>query len=81
MGTSLIAAGNTYNACLFVLVHKGYQLSVEEIGEGLLWNARRGDNTFSAYSPPELLGLVAMWESRGADWNKQVPDIIADLTK
>jgi len=77
--TNLVAAGNTYNPCLLLLRDKGYQLSAEESGERLLWNARKGDHAFMAYSPPELLGIVVLWESFGEDWNKQYPNLIGEL--
>ncbi len=35
---------------------------------------------FMAYSGPKLLGLVALWEHLGEDWNQQEPDILGELT-
>jgi hypothetical protein len=78
---SLIAAGNTYNPCLVVLKNKGYDVSIEEGEETLLWVATSNRNTFSAYSPPELLGIVCLWESFGENWNVQEPDILGEITK
>jgi len=77
--TGLIAAGNTYNPCLLLLRDKGYQLSAEESGERLLWNASRDNHSFTAYSPPELLGIVVLWENFGDHWNRQDPNLIGEL--
>jgi hypothetical protein len=78
---SLVAAGNTYNPCLLVLRSKGYHLWAEESGERLLWNASKNGHSFMAYSPPELLGLVVLWENLGNDWNQQSPDILSEVTE
>ena len=32
-----------------------------------------------AYSGPELLGLVVLWEHLGSNWNQQQPDIYSEL--
>ena len=32
-----------------------------------------------AYSGPELLGLVDLWEHLGENWNQQKPDILGEL--
>jgi hypothetical protein len=33
-----------------------------------------------AYSGPERLGLVVLWENLGEDWNQQKPDLLGELT-
>jgi hypothetical protein len=78
--TSLVAAGNTYNPCLLILTQKGYRLWVEEGEECLLWNAEKAGQSFMAYSPPELLGIVILWEELGENWNRQHPDLISELS-
>jgi hypothetical protein len=78
---SLVAAGNTYNPCLLILRSKGYELWAEESNERLLWNASKDGNFFMAYSPPELLGIVVLWESYGTNWNQQRPNLIAEVTE
>jgi hypothetical protein len=77
--TSLVASGNTYNPSLIVLRDKGYDLWLEKGDDGSLWCARKGDQSFLAYNGPELLGLVALWESLGEQWNQQSPDIYSEL--
>ncbi len=83
MGTktksSLVASGNTYNPSLIVLRDKGYEIWLEKGENGSLWCARKGDQDFLAYSGPELLGLVALWEHLGDAWNQQRPDIYGEL--
>ncbi len=73
------AAGNTYNPCLLILAVKGYGLSSEELEDGMIYSAEKGENRFSGFSPPELLGIVVLGETFGEDWNRQLPDILADV--
>jgi hypothetical protein len=77
--SNLVAAGNTYNPSLLVLRDKGYDVWLESGEDSLLWCARKGDHGFLAYSGPELLGLVVLWEHLGEDWNQQSPDLLGDL--
>jgi hypothetical protein len=79
VGSSLVASGNTYNPCLIVLRNKGYELWLEKGENGSLWCARKGEQSFLAYTAPELLGLVVLREHVGDAWNQQQPDIYRDL--
>ncbi len=79
--SSLVASGNTYNPSLIVLRDKGYDLWLERGEEGSLWCAKKGDQRFLAFSGPELLGLVVLWEHLGENWNQQEPDIYGELTE
>ncbi len=81
MSHSLVAAGNTYNPCLLVLFERGYDLSAEEDGDRMLWNATKGEASFTGYSPPELLGIVTLWEAYGPDWNRQEPNLISEIPR
>jgi len=81
VNSSLVASGNTYNPSLIVLRDKGYDLWLERGEEGSLWCARKGDQSFLAFSGPELLGLVVLWEHLGENWNQQEPDIYGELTE
>lgn len=70
------SAGNTYNPCLLALRAKGYELTlwftIDRGGEYQSnWDAQLGEQSFSASTPIELLGLVAMWEVRGDNWQTQ----------
>jgi hypothetical protein len=70
---SIRIAGNTMIPALHALRVKGYALSVwYTLGDdgGLVpqYDAEKDGRAFSATSPEELLGLVAMWEVRGDDW-------------
>jgi hypothetical protein len=78
--SGLVAAGNTYNPSLIVLRQKGYDLWLEKAEDGSLWCARKGEQSFLAYSGPELLGLVVLWEQLGETWNQQRPDILGELS-
>ena len=74
---SIRIAGNTQNPALNTLREKGYKLWIEpddlseESGEFIDWNAQKNGRYFSATDPAELLGLVAMWEFRGDDWQQK----------
>jgi hypothetical protein len=75
----LVASGNTYNPSLIVLRSKGYKVWLEKGDNGSLWCASKGDQGFLAYTGPELLGLVSLWENLGKDWNQQSPDVYGEL--
>jgi hypothetical protein len=77
----LVASGNTSNPSLIVLRNKGYDLWLEKGDNGSLWCARKGDHSFLAYSGPELLGLVTLWENLGKEWNQQRPDVYSELVE
>ena len=77
--SSLVASGNTYNPSLIVLRDKGYDLRLENGDNGTLWCAQKAQHRFLAYSGPELLGLVVLWEYLGETWNQQSPDIYGEL--
>ena len=80
-------AGNTEVPAFLALQEKGYEVSwkfrsKEEIKLGkypkLVHNvdfeAKKGNVSFSAYSIVELLGLVAMWETRGNNWQTKTDE-------
>lgn len=71
---SIRIAGNTWIPALHALHAKGYALSIwYTLGaDGCpvpQYDAEKDGRTFSATSPVELLGLVAIWEVRGDDWH------------
>ena len=76
---TIVAYGNSYNGCLLLLQSKGYRLWSEIDGDKVLYFARQGDETFLAYTPPELLGIVCLWEGFGERWNIQEPDLLTRL--
>jgi hypothetical protein len=66
-------AGNTENPCLLALRAKGYKLRLwftkdRPGGYNQNFDAEKGGRCFSATTAAELLGLVAMWETQGDDW-------------
>jgi hypothetical protein len=78
---TLVASGNTYNPSLLALREKGYDVWLESTADDdrSLWFGRKDDRSFLAYSGPELLGLVALREHFGDDWNRQEPDLYGEL--
>jgi len=79
VASCLVASGNTYNPSLIVLREMGYELWLEKGDNGSLWCAKKGGQSFLAYTGPELLGLVVLWERLGKNWNQQEPDIYSEL--
>ena len=73
---SIRIAGNTEIPSLLALQTKGYALKLwrcKSHDDEYLQNfdAEKDGCIFSATTAEELLGLVAMWEVRGDDWQKQ----------
>jgi hypothetical protein len=67
----LSAAGNTEIPALLVLESNGYEITVI----GADWKAVKYQNEFVANSPLELLGLVEIFNQRGAAWHANDSDI------
>ncbi|GAA1394314.1 hypothetical protein ACFQZ4_02895 [Catellatospora coxensis] len=72
-------AGNTGGPALFALRAKGCAVSLSYLREGpgeytAEYTAAKDGCLFSAGTPEELLGLVAMWEVRGDDWRAGTDD-------
>jgi hypothetical protein len=64
--SSLVASGNTFHPSLIVLLDEGYDLWLEKADHGSsLWCATKGEHRFLAYSGPNLLGLIVLWEHLG----------------
>ncbi|QDU97412.1 hypothetical protein [Lignipirellula cremea] len=67
-------AGNTLIPCLQAIAAKGYSIKHYFLANDPNdWDhpqrdAEKDTRLFSATSPAELLGLIAMWEVRGDDW-------------
>ena len=71
--TKIRAAGNTAAPALYALHAKGYAVTLsygrdDADGYTAEYEAEKDGCLFSATTPEELLGLVAMWEVRGDDW-------------
>ncbi len=90
-GVRIRIAGNTYIPALLALQARGYRVWLEYMkveDPKNPWHpympdyqAEKDGSYFSATSPVELLGLVAIAETRGDDWRfKQgEPDILDEL--
>jgi hypothetical protein len=76
----LTAAGNAEVPAYLVLIAKGYEVSPTG-SQGVLWLARKDQNSFTADGMLELLGLVAMAESRGLNWRATDQEIEAFIMK
>ncbi len=61
-------AGNVRDPSLLAILSKHYQVCVEGDDDCQVWVAVRGSNRFSAADPLALLGLIALYEQRGAAW-------------
>jgi len=62
-----------------VLRQKGCDLWLEKGENGSLWCAKKGEQSFMAYTGPELRGLAVLWENLGENWNQQQPDVYGEL--
>jgi hypothetical protein len=90
-GVCIRIAGNTEMPALLALRAKGYRVWLEYMkvdNPKNPWHpympdyqAEKAGAYFSATTPLELLGLVAMWETRGDDWKfrRGEPDILDEL--
>lgn len=80
----LSSAASTTNPCLLLVRDKGFRLRMtRERRPGgrvrCIYIAEKEELRFAADSGPELLGLVALWESYGAHWNRQEPDVFDNI--
>lgn len=74
----------TYDPALLVLKSKGYTVRLEAVEDRFAeWHAQKGDDEVVATNPVELLGLVALWEARGDDWERRSdePSIYEELVE
>ncbi len=67
---TIAAAGNTLVPAYLALRQKGYRVHRDPPRRGCpeLWYAEAGARRFVAEDPVTLLGLVALWETRGDNW-------------
>ncbi len=83
-GVSIRVAMNTWVPALLAIRAKGYRLWVDYHKYDdpahplhpyqLDYQAEKEDAYFSATTPVELLGLIAMWETRGNRWKAEPGD-------
>jgi hypothetical protein len=74
----IAAAGNVEAPAYLTLLAQGFELHCDSRGQ---WTAKKGDTAFSANSPLELLGLAAMYDARGAQWQASDAELDAFLAK
>ena len=75
------AAGNVEVPAYLSLVAKGYAVTCERRSEADYWLAEGPLGRFGADSPIELLGVVAVAETRGQSWKASDQEIEDFLTK
>ena len=73
------------NVAIITLRRKGYRVwwEASERPSADDWWARKERRSFVARSPLALLGLVALWEARGDEWQKKPdePDLLQQLKR
>ena len=74
----IAAAGNVEAPAYLTLLAQGFELHCDPRGH---WTAKKGDAAFSASSPLELLGLAAMYDARGAQWQASDAELDAFMAK
>lgn len=76
---SIRIAGNTAHKCLIAVHKKGYEVQYYceerkadngEVSYLHCYGAKKDHRYFSATTPEELLGLIALWEVKGDDWRE-----------
>ena len=68
-------AGNTWIPAVLVLRERGYAVTNHRQGNEEYCVAEKDQLKFSASDPEAVLGLVALYEARGADWMAADPEI------
>jgi hypothetical protein len=64
--TTIAAAGNVEAPAFLALKSKGFH--IERHRDSETWTARKGELEFVGDGPLQLLGLVALHETRGVQW-------------
>lgn len=75
----LASAGNVEVPAYLALLEKGYQVSWDDGDDQQFWFAAKDGHEFIGDGPLELLGLVALYETRGENWpatNQQIDDFL-----
>jgi len=74
---------NVFNTCLVLVRKKGFALTYDKAAD--TWNATKGEFSFLADNPIELLGLIAVFETLKPEkaveywWQIQDPDVLSEL--
>lgn len=82
---NLAAAGNVEVPAYLALQARGYRVTRTYSDEDQLefWYAETTGERFTASGPLELLGLVALYETRGENWraeDEQIEDFLKHYT-
>ena len=66
---------NTFNPSLDIIIDLGYVVRCVKTADDRLafgeWQATKDECVITAFSPPELLGLVMIYETYGMQWSSQ----------
>jgi hypothetical protein len=71
----ITTAGNTVVPGLLALESLGFGISIERIDDRDVFRATRGEETYLADDPVEVLGLVKLIEMRGWEWRAADADL------
>jgi hypothetical protein len=76
---TIATAGNVLVPAYLALRHKGYRVTrvVPARGKSETWRATKAGEEFIAEDTLSLLGLVALYEARGATWQAEDAEIDA----
>jgi hypothetical protein len=74
---TLASAGNVLVPAYLALKQKGYSVRCEVSGDEETWYAESPSCLFVAEDPLTLLGIVALYETRGEDWRASDAEIDA----
>lgn len=64
------AAGNADTAAYAVLLEQGFIMEARQLSrdEEPIYVAKRGSDSFTGGGPLEILGLIFLYQARGANW-------------
>jgi hypothetical protein len=69
----ILGASNTWNSCWYIILEKGYDISMvsrTEYPNGnieQIYLAKKQDNEFRSENYLSLLGIISIWETLGDD--------------
>lgn len=75
---NIVSAGNVLVPAYLALLQKGYRVTrkpVRRSDDCESWHASKAGNRFMAEDPLSLLGIVALYETRGACWKASDDEI------
>lgn len=72
----IVASVNTEVPSWLALKEQGWEIKkIDSVGSKKLWVATKNGTDFIGGNPIELMGLIAMYEARGEQWQAEAEQI------